>query len=141
MRQLVISAVAVALFFSVPVRAQNSAINDIKGKIFDAEMAQKTFANGLKFCGELNGTNFFFQPRGRVLNLEDYHRSLENLARQGVFNPETKQPWNEHDAESRWTQVKRQAVLDQSNCTLVASLPGLQKKLEELQSAQSNDKP
>src|SRR5580704_14801299 len=115
MRQLVISAVAVALFFSVPVRAQNSAINDIKGKIFDAEMAQKTFANGLKFCGELNGTNFFFQPRGRVLNLEDYHRSLENLARQGVFNPETKQPWNEHDAESRWTQVKRQAVLDQSN--------------------------
>ena len=87
---------------SVRVRAQTAAINDLKGKIFDAKMAQQTFAGGLKHCSELDGTNFYFQPRDRVLNLDDYHRSLESLALQGVFNPETKRPWNEQDADARW---------------------------------------
>ena len=130
---IVSAAVALALTFSTPLYAQNAAINDVKGKIFDARMALQTFAGGLKHCSELDGTGFYFQPRDRVLKLDDYHRSLESLALQGVFNPETKRPWNQDDANARWEQVRKQAHDDQANCALVASLPDLQKKLEELQ--------
>jgi hypothetical protein len=116
-----------------PLYAQTAAIDDLKGKIFDAKMAQQTFAGGLKHCSELDGTNFYFQARDRVLNLEEYHRSLDSLALQSVFNPETKRPWSQQDAEARWAQVQKQAVADKANCTLVASLPALQKKLDDLQ--------
>lgn len=128
-------ALAVASFAAgfVPARAQNAAIDDLKGKIFDAKMMQQTFAGGLRHCSELNGSNFYFQPRDRVLNLEDYHRSLDNLALQRVFNPETHKPWNQQDADARWTEVQQEAVKDQANCALVASLPDLQKKLQALQ--------
>jgi hypothetical protein len=95
-------------------------------------MAQQTFG-GLSHCNELNGTNFYFRQRDRILNLEDYHRSLESLAQQRVFNPETKRPWNEEDAVARWDQVQKQAADDRANCALVASLPELEKKLNELQ--------
>jgi hypothetical protein len=36
-----------------PAYAQNQAVDDLKGKIFDARMAKQTFAAGLKFCSEL----------------------------------------------------------------------------------------
>src|SRR5438552_4033165 len=84
-------------------------------------------------AAELNGTNFYFEVRDRVLNLQDYHRSLDNLAAQGAFNVETKRPWNKQDADARWAQVQKQAVTDQANCALVSSLPFLQKKLKELE--------
>ena len=71
-------------------------------------MAVQTFAQGLKHCGELNGTTFYMQTRDRVINLEDYHRSLDNLASQGVFNPETKRPWNQQDADARWEVIKKE---------------------------------
>src|SRR5487761_1754662 len=98
------------------LHAQAPSINDIKGKIFDAKMAQQTFAGGLRHCSELNGANFYFQSRDRVLNLEDYHRSLDNLALQGVFNPVTHKPWSQPDADARWAQVQKEAVTDQANC-------------------------
>ncbi|HEX4409571.1 MAG TPA: hypothetical protein VH206_12435 [Xanthobacteraceae bacterium] len=113
--------------------AQTPAINTLKGKIFDAKMAQQTFANGLHHCSELNGSNFYFQQRDRVLNLDDYHHSLDNLVMQRVFNPDTKQPWGEQDAEKRWQQVKAQAAKDQETCALVTSLPDLQKQLDAMQ--------
>jgi hypothetical protein len=116
-----------------PLHAQTAAINDLKGKIFDAKMAQQTFAAGLRHCSELNGLTFYYQTRDRVLNLEEYHRSLDNLALQGVFNPETKRPWNQQDADARWELVKREAASDQTTCELVASLPDLQKKLDDLE--------
>jgi len=118
---------------SAPVRAQNQAVDDLKGKIFDARMAKQTFAGGLKFCNELDGKHFYFQARDRVLDLEEYHRSLENLAKQQVFNPEKHRPWTEQDATERWEQVQKQAVSDQANCLLVASLPALEKQLDELE--------
>ena len=66
-------------------------------------MAQQMFAGGLPHCSELNGTNFYFERRDRVLNLEDYHRSLDSLVLSAdVFNPETKRPWNQQDADARW---------------------------------------
>ena len=96
-------------------------------------MAQQTFAGGLKHCSELNGTNFYLQPRDRVLDLESYHRSLDSMAAEGVFNPETKKPWNGTDANARWEKLRKQAIDDKAKCALVASLPDLQKKLEDLE--------
>ena len=37
------------------------------------------------------------------------------------------------DAADRWDQVQKQAVSDQANCQLVASLPALEKQLDELE--------
>ena len=113
-------------------RAQNQAVNELKGKIFDARMTKQTFAGGLKFCNELDGKHFYFRARDRVLDLEEYHRSLENIAKQQVFNPEKHRPWTEQDAAERWDQVQKQAARDQANCQLVASLPALEKQLDEL---------
>jgi hypothetical protein len=123
-------AVALALMLASPARAE-SLINDLKAKIFDARMALKTFVGGLRHCGELNGTNFYFQPRDRVLDLEEYHQSLDNLAKAQAFNPEKHRPWTEADANDRWEQVKKQAARDKEVCKLVAMLPELEKKLEE----------
>jgi hypothetical protein len=129
----VFAVASLAASLTAPARAQNAAIDDLRGKIFDAKMAQQTFAGGLRHCNELNGANFYFQPRDRVLNLDEYHRSLDNLALQGVFNPETHRPWTQQDADTRWAQVQKQAVTDQATCALVAGLPDLQKKLQTLQ--------
>ena len=119
---------------SNPLHAQNSeALNDIKAKIWEAQLTQRNFAGGLRHCNELNGTNFYFEQRDRVLNLQDYRRSLDNLAAQGAYNPETKRPWNKQDADARWAQVQKDAVTQQANCAAVASLFFLDKKLKELQ--------
>jgi hypothetical protein len=128
---------AVALLFafilSDAAHAQTAEINDLKGQIFDAKMAQQTFGRGLSHCGELDGTNFYFRQRDRILNLEEYHNSLESLAQQHTFNPETRRPWNEEDAIARWDMVQKQAADDRRNCSLVAHLPDLEKKLDDLQ--------
>ena len=119
---------------SNPLHAQNSeTLNDIKAKIWEAQSVQRNFSGGLRHCNELNGTNFYFEQRDRVLNLQDYRRSLDNLAAQGAYNPETKRPWNKQDADARWAQVQKDAVTHQANCATVASLPFLEKKLKELQ--------
>jgi hypothetical protein len=115
------------------VHAQGLTIDEVKGRIFDAKMLKQTFVGGLKFCNELNGNNFYFPPRDRVLDLDEYHRSLESLARQQVFNPERRKPWTEEDATDRWEQVKRQATKDKENCLLVASLPDLEKQLADME--------
>jgi hypothetical protein len=133
LKRFVCGAIALCLIPPAPLRAQDQAINDLKGRIFDAKMAKQTFVNGLKFCNELDGKNFYFQPRDRVLNLEEYHHSLENLAKQQVFNPDKRRPWSEADAADRWAQVQQQAINDQANCALVTSLPDLEKQLDELQ--------
>jgi hypothetical protein len=99
-------------------------INELKIKIWKAEVAQRNFAAGLPHCGELNGTNFYFSQQNRVVNLQDYRRSLDNLVTQGAF------PWNR---DAAWAQKQEQATTDQANCTAVASLPSLRQKLKELQ--------
>jgi len=103
-------------------------LNVLKAKIWEAEVAQRNFAAGLPHCSELNGTNFYFSRQNRLLNLQDYRRSLDNLVTQGVFNRQ--------DADARWAQVQKQATTDQANCTAVASLPSLRQKLKELQQRQ-----
>lgn len=124
------SAIALALLLASPARGEG-LINELKAKIFDAKMALKTFVGGLRHCNELDGTNFYFQPRDRVLNLEEYHQSLDNLVKAQAFNPEKRRPWTDADANDRWEQVKKQAARDKEVCKLVAMLPELEKRLEE----------
>jgi len=131
--RMALGAIVITFNFTVSGHAQNDAINDLKGRIFEAKTLQQTFAGGLKHCSELDGTNFYLQPRDRVLKLDDFHRSLDSLVLGRVFNPETKRPWSQEDAEARWAQVRKQALDDKANCALVASLPDLQKQLDDLQ--------
>ncbi|MFZ2075256.1 MAG: hypothetical protein WAV38_01095 [Xanthobacteraceae bacterium] len=127
-------AVLLVLTASTPLHAQNSeALNDVKAKVWEAQLVQRNFAAGLRHCNELNGTNFYFETRDRVLNLQDYRRSLDNLAAQGAYNSETRRPWSKQDADARWAQVQKDAVTHQANCAAVASLPFLEKKLKELE--------
>ena len=133
MKRIACGLIALCLIPLGLVHAQGLTIDETKGRIFDAKMLKQTFANGLKFCNELNGNNFYFPPRDRVLDLDEYHRSLESLARQQVFNPERRKPWTEEDATDRWEQVKRQATKDKENCQLVAILPDLEKQLADME--------
>ncbi len=126
-------AVFLAAFLATPVRAQDAVVMDLKAKISAAQNVQQSFARGLLHCSELDGKNFYFESRDRVLSLEDYHRSLQSLALQGSFNSETKRPWNIQDAEARWSQAQNLALQGKANCELVASLPDLQKKLQASQ--------
>jgi hypothetical protein len=128
-------AAMAAVLAGTPAPGQNAALDEIKVKILEARAAQQNFAEGLKHCSELDGSHFYFQSRNRVLNLEDYHRSLNSLALQGAFNPETRRPWSQDDAAARWEEARKQALDDKEKCALVASLPELQKRLEALQSA------
>ena len=100
------SALALFLIPWSPLHAQNAAIDDLKGKIFDARMAQQTFANGLKYCSELNGKSFYYQLRNRILNLEEYFRSLRTLVKAQVYNPDKRRRWTLQDAKERWEEVK-----------------------------------
>jgi hypothetical protein len=93
-------------------------------------VAQRNFAAGLPHCSELNGTNFYFYRRDRVLNLQDYRRSLDNFVAEGALNPETRRPWNKQNADARWAHAQKQASTDQANCAAVASLPSLRQKLK-----------
>ena len=133
MKRIACGLIALCLIPLGLVHAQGLTIDEVKGRIFDAKMLKQTFVNGLKFCNELNGNNFYFPPRDRVLDLDEYHRSLESLARQQVFNPERHKPWTEEDATDRWEQVKRQATKDKENCQLVAILPDLEKQLADME--------
>jgi len=132
-RRLGFGALALVLVAIFPLHAQTPQIDALRGKIFDARMAKQMFGNGLKFCDELDGTNFFYLPRNRVLKLEEYHRSLEGLVSAQIYNLQTRRPWNEADANARWEQAKKQALTDKQNCELVATLPELERRLEELQ--------
>jgi hypothetical protein len=124
---------AVGLICAPVARAQTPEIDALKGKIFDARMASQTFVNGLKFCDELNGKGFYFQLRNRVLLLDEYFHSLENLVKAQVYNPQKKRPWSIEDAKERWEEVKKEAQADKEKCELVRSLPALEKKLEVLE--------
>jgi hypothetical protein len=132
---VIMGAALLVLNFSSSSRAQLAVINDLRGKIFDAKMLQETFLKGLTHCSEFDGTNFYFEQRDRVLNLQDYHRALNSLAQGGIFNPETKKPWDQSDADKHWAQAQQLAAIDKANCALVASLPDMQKQLAQLQQA------
>lgn len=133
MKRLACGALAFFLILGAHARAQNPAIDDLKGKIFDARMAQQTGGNALKYCSDLDGKSFFFRVRNRILNLEEYFRSLENLVKAQAYNPDKRRPWTLEDAKERWEEVKKQAQADKEKCELVRKLPEMEKQLEELE--------
>jgi tRNA nucleotidyltransferase/poly(A) polymerase len=104
-------------------------------------MAQQTFAGGLKYCQELNGESFYFQLRNRLLNLNEYFQSLENLVKAQVYNPQKHRPWSLEDAKERWEEVKKQAQEDKQQCELVRKHPELEKQLQELQKNAATSNP
>jgi hypothetical protein len=114
--------------------AQSPEIDELKGKIFDAHIAQQSFA-GLKHCPQLDGKSFYFQLRNRILNLEDYFHSLEALVKAEVYNPAKRHAWTLEDAKERWEEVKKQAQEDKLKCELVRNLPQLEARLRELEAA------
>jgi hypothetical protein len=127
------AAILLCLASATTARAQNPAIDDLKGKIFDARMARDQLGKGARFCENLTGKGFYFHLRDRVLDLEEYLHSLENLAKAEVYNPEKRRPWSMEDAKERWEVVKKQAADDKQKCDLVRSLPQLEKQLQELE--------
>jgi hypothetical protein len=133
---------AVMIWFAPVIggRAQTPAIDELKGKIFDARMAQQTFNDGLKHCSELDGKSFYFQLRNRILNLEEYFRSLENLVKAEVYNPMNRRVWTLQDAKERWEEVKKQAEDDKRKCELVQHLPEMEKQLQDLENNAVADK-
>lgn len=124
---------AVAVCFSGRLNAQTLTLNQLKSKVFDAKIVEKTFAKGLHHCNELDGKNFYFAARDRVLNLDDYDRSLQNLVKDRAFNPERKRPWNPEDAKARMDLVQKQAHEDKANCELMANRASYEKQLNELE--------
>jgi hypothetical protein len=113
---------------------QSSEIDAIKEKIDDAQMMQKMFG-GAKYCSDLDGASFYLRKDDRVVNLEEYLRSLQSLVKAGRFNQAKRRPWTPEDAQEREEEAKKLAQEDKSKCELVASLPKLEKRLQELQSA------
>jgi hypothetical protein len=128
-----LASVAVAISVPASLRAQNLTVNQLKSKIFDAKIVEKTFAKGARFCKELDGKNFYFEARDRVLNLNDYSKSLDNLVRDRAFNPEKKRPWNPEDAKVRMDTVQKMAVDNQVNCELIANRANYEKQLSDLE--------
>jgi tRNA nucleotidyltransferase/poly(A) polymerase len=135
-------AVVLCLFCSTAGYAQSpgaddpkakAQIDDLRGKIFDAKMAEQQLGKGARFCEALDGKGFYFHLRDRVLDLEEYLHSLENLAKAEVYNPEKRRPWSLQDAKERWEQVKKDAAADKEKCALVKSLPQLEKQLQALE--------
>jgi len=125
----------VAVGVSVPdsLQAQNLTVNDLKSKIFDAKIVEKTFAKGARFCKDLDGKHFYFETRDRVLDLDEYGKSLDNLVRNQAFNPEKKRPWNPDDAKVRMEVVQKLAHEDKANCELIANRASYEKQLNELE--------
>jgi hypothetical protein len=114
---------------------QSQEIDAIKGKIHDAHMTQQMFG-GAKYCGELDGASFYLRQSDHIVNLEEYFRSLERLVKAGTFNQAKRRAWTPEDATEREEEAKRLAQEDKRKCELVLSLPKLEKRLQELQSAE-----
>jgi hypothetical protein len=108
-------------------------INTIKVEITEAENIQKKFGAALKHCHELDGKSFYMENQDRVLNVEQYHKSLENLVKDQVFNPQKKGPWTAADADARLKLVEKVAEHDKYRCEVAARLPTLQKELAVLE--------
>lgn len=91
MRRSIFWGMPIALTLASSLQAQDlTELNDLKADIWEAELAQRNFAAGLPHCSELNGTNFYFYPRDRVLDLHDYRSSLDNFVTVGALNSETR---------------------------------------------------
>ena len=116
LRRLAFGVITLLLFPVSALHAAKFSYRRPQRKIFDAHMAQQMFAGGLKYCDELDGKSFYYQVRNRILSLEEYAHSMENLVKAQAFNPAKKRPWTLEDAKERWEEVKKQAQEDKQKC-------------------------
>ena len=93
--------VVLLLIACSPLRAQNAEIDELKGKIFDARMAQQTLGEGLKYLPGAQRQEFLLPHAHRILDFEEYFRSFENMVKAQTFNPEKRRPWTLQDARER----------------------------------------
>jgi hypothetical protein len=112
----------------------NQAITTIQSDIAAARNVQKSFAEGLPYCAQLDGNSYYNGIQKRVVQLGELKTSMDNLIKDQVFNPQKKRPWNAGDAEERMQLGRLQAERDRDNCKLVAKLPELTKELRALES-------
>jgi hypothetical protein len=133
MTRIAASVMAVALAWPPIVQAEDTRavakINSIKVEILEAENIQKKFAGAMKHCGALDGKHFYIETQDRVLDLDQFHKSLESMVKEQVFNPQKKRPWTQADAQERLDLVQKMAEHDKYRCDMVAKLPTLQKEL------------
>jgi hypothetical protein len=92
---------------------------------------QQRFTVGLRHCSELNGTNFYFPTASSICKTITSLWKISSRRVCSIPKPSGRRPSRTPDA--RWAQVTLQARADQANCALVASLPFLQKELDEMQ--------
>jgi hypothetical protein len=121
----------------IPLRAnaedRNLAIQTLKSDIAEAKNVQRIFADTLPHCASLDGNSFYNNAQKRVVLLSELETSVKNLVKDQVFNPQKKHPWTAGDAEELMKVGQLQAERDQRNCNLVAKLPEMNKKLNELE--------
>jgi hypothetical protein len=113
---------------------KSGEIDAIKGEIDEAHMTQKMFS-GAKYCAELNGASFYLRQGDRVVNLVEYLGSLESLVKAGSYNAAKRRAWTVEDAKQREEEAKKLAQEDKRTCEQILSVPKLEKRLQELQSA------
>ena len=109
-------------------------VNILKSEIAEAQNVQRTFADGLQHCADLDGTRLYNSGQKRVIVLSELQTSLQNLVKDQVFNPQKKRLWTAADTDERMKIAQSQANQDRRNCNLVAKLPEMVKKLAELES-------
>jgi hypothetical protein len=133
--RLWLAGTALALGFApwTVAQAQSPTLNELRGKVFDARMVQKMFANGLRFCNVLDGTNFYFAPQNRVLDLKEYHRSVESLAGDAGLQSGDPAAVECGGCRSALTKGKTASIARPRDLRVVASLPELEKRLEEME--------
>lgn len=91
--------------------------------------------SGAKYCTELGGASFYLRQGDRVVNLVEYLGSLESLVKAGSYNAAKRRAWTVEDAKQREEEAKKQAQEDKRTCEQILSVPKLEKRLQELQSA------
>jgi hypothetical protein len=111
---------------------REAEINLLKMEITRAEALEKRFAEELKHCNVLDGKNFYLENQHRVLSLEQFHQTLQNLVKEKALNARKNGPWTEEDAAERLKVVGKIAQQDKERCEAVAKLPATRKRLDEL---------
>jgi hypothetical protein len=96
-------------------------------------MVQKTFTNGLRFCKLLDGTNFYFAPQNRVLDLEKYHRSVETLAGDAGLQPGDPAAVECAGCRSALAKGKTASIARPRDLRVGRESPRVEKRLEEME--------
>jgi hypothetical protein len=111
MRRSILWGMPIALTLASSLHAQDLAeLNDLKARIWEAELAQRNFAAGLPHCSELNGTNFYSirAIASLICTIIVARSTISSRRERLILKPG--RPWNKQDADARWAQVQKRAI-------------------------------